>query len=48
MFQDEDAEAEMLAKCVKHIIHCFLEPNVDEGVTVLAAMGISVDKNSLT
>jgi hypothetical protein len=47
MFQDEDAETEMLAKRVKRIVHCFLEPNVDEGITALEAMGISVDKESV-
>jgi hypothetical protein len=47
MFQDEHAETEMLAKCVKHILHCFLQPNVDEGITALVAMGISVDMESV-
>jgi len=47
MFQDEDAETEMLAKHVKRIVHCFLEQNVDEGITALEAMGISVDKESV-
>jgi len=47
MFRDEDPETEMLAKRVKHIVHCFLEPNVDEGITPLEAMGISVDKESV-
>jgi len=44
---EEDAETEMLAKHVKRIVHCFLEPNVDEGVTTLEALGISVDKESV-
>jgi len=44
MFQDEDAESEMLDKRVKRIVYCFLEPNVDEGITALEAMGISVDE----
>jgi len=35
MFQDEHAETEMLAKGVKRIVHSFLEPNVDEGITAL-------------
>ena len=47
MFQDEDAETEMLAKRAKGIVHCFLEPNGDEGITALEAMGISVDKESV-
>ena len=47
MFQDEDAETEMLAKHVKPIVHCFLEPNVNEGITALEVMGISVDKESV-
>jgi hypothetical protein len=47
IFQDEDAETEMLAKRVKHIIHCFLEPNVDECITALEVLGISVDKESV-
>ena len=47
MFQDEDAETEMLAKCVRCIVHCFLEPNVDEGITALEAMRISVDNKSV-
>jgi len=47
MFQDEDAETEMLAKRVKRIVHCFLEPSVDEGITALEAMGICVDKESV-
>ena len=46
MFQDEDAETEMLAKRVKCIVHCFLELNDNEGITALEAMGISVDKES--
>jgi hypothetical protein len=29
MFQDDDADTEMLAKSVKRIVDCFLEPNVD-------------------
>jgi len=44
MFQDEDPETEMLAKGVKRIVHCVLEPNVDECITALEAIGISVDK----
>ena len=47
MIQDENAETEMLAKRVKRIVHCFLESNVDEGITVLEAMGISVNKESV-
>ena len=47
MFQDEDAETVMLAKLVKHIVHCFHEPNVDEGIIALEPMGISIDKESL-
>jgi hypothetical protein len=47
MFQDEDADTEMLPKNVKSIVHCFLEPNVDEGITALEAMEISVDKESV-
>jgi len=47
MFQDEDTETEMLAKHVKDIVHDFLEPNVDEGITGLETMGISVDKESV-
>jgi len=47
MFQDKDAETEMLANRLKRIVHCFLKPNVDEGITALAAMGISVDKESV-
>jgi len=47
MFQDEDAETKMLAKRVKRIVHCFLEQNVDEGIAVLEAMGISVNKESV-
>jgi hypothetical protein len=47
MFQDEDAETEMLAKRVKHIVHCFLEPNGDVGITALEAMGISVNMESV-
>jgi len=47
MFPDENTDSEMLAKSVKHNVHCFLEPNVDEGITDLEAMGISVDKESV-
>jgi hypothetical protein len=47
MFQDEDVETEMLAKRVKCIVHCFLEPNVNEGITALEAIGITVDKESV-
>jgi hypothetical protein len=47
MFQDNDAETEILAKSVKRIVHSFLELNVDEGITGLEAMGISVDKKSV-
>jgi hypothetical protein len=47
MFQDEDADNERLAKGVKRIVHCFLEPNVDEGMTALEAMEISVDTESV-
>jgi hypothetical protein len=47
MFQDENAATEMLAKRVKRIVHCFLELNVDEGITALEAMGISVDNESV-
>jgi len=47
MFQDEDAETEMLAKRIKRTVHCLLEPNVDEGITALEAMGISVVKESV-
>jgi len=47
IFQDEDAETEMLAKRVKRVVHSFLEPNVDEGITALEAMGISVDKENV-
>jgi hypothetical protein len=47
MFQDEDAETDMLGERVKCIVHCFLEPNVDEGITALEAMGISVNKGSV-
>jgi len=47
MSQDEDAETEMLAKRVKRIVYCFLELNVDEGITALEAMGISVDEESV-
>jgi hypothetical protein len=47
MFQDEDVETEMLAKRVKRIVHCVLEPNVDAGITTLEAMGIPVDKKSV-
>jgi len=39
MFQDEHAETEMLAKRVKRIVHCILEPNVDEGITALEGNG---------
>jgi hypothetical protein len=46
MFQEEYAQTEMLANCVKHIVHCFLEPNVNEGNTSQEVMGISVDKES--
>jgi len=37
----------MLAKGVKRIVHCFLEPNGNEGITALEAMGTSVDKDSV-
>jgi hypothetical protein len=47
MFQDENAETEMLAKRVKRIVHCFLELNVDDGIIALEAMGISIDKESV-
>ena len=47
MFQDEDAETELLAMRVKRIVYCFLEPNVDEVITALQAIGISVDKESV-
>jgi hypothetical protein len=47
MVEDEDAESEMLAKRVKHILHCFHELNVDDGVTALEVIGISVDKESV-
>ena len=45
MFQDEDTETEMLAKHVTHIDHCFLEPDVDDGITAHEVMGITVDKD---
>jgi hypothetical protein len=47
MFHHEDSETEMLVKCVKHIIHCFLELNVDEGITAQEAIAISVDTASV-
>jgi hypothetical protein len=47
MFQDQDAETEMFAKHVKRIVHCVLEPNVNEGITALEAMRISVDKENV-
>jgi hypothetical protein len=47
MFQDVNAETEILAKCVKRIVHCFFEANVEEGITALEVMGISVDKESV-
>jgi hypothetical protein len=47
MFQDEESETEMFAKGVKCIVHCFLEPNVVEGITALEAMGMTVDKESV-
>jgi hypothetical protein len=42
MFSAEDAETEMLAKPAKLIVHCFLEPNVKQGIPAVEAMGISV------
>jgi len=47
MFHNEDAETEMLAKHVKHVVHRILEPNVDEDIFALEVMGISVDKESV-
>jgi len=47
MLQDQDTETVMLAKVVKRIVHCFLELNVDEGITALQAMEISVNKESV-
>jgi len=47
MFQDEDTETEMFAKCVKHIVHCFLELNIDEDTTVQEAMGTSLTNESI-
>jgi hypothetical protein len=47
MFQDDDVDTEMLAKHVKHVLLCSLEPNVDEGITAHEAMGISVNKKSV-
>jgi hypothetical protein len=47
MFQDEDAETEMLAKCVKCIVYYFLEQNVDKDITALEVMRISVDKETV-
>jgi hypothetical protein len=47
MFQDDDAVTETLAKHVKSIVHCFLDPNDDEGITALEVMGISIDKENV-
>jgi len=47
MFQEEDGETEMIVKRVQRIVHCFLEPAVDERITAQQAMGISVDKESV-
>jgi hypothetical protein len=47
MFQHKDAETEMLAMYVKSIVHCFLEPIVDEGFTAREVMGFSVDTDSV-
>lgn len=37
----------MLAKSVKHIIQCFHDLKVNESITDLEAMGISVNKESV-
>jgi hypothetical protein len=47
MFQDDDAETETLAEHVKSIVHCVLDPNVDEGITALEVMRISIDKENV-
>jgi hypothetical protein len=47
MCQDEEAEIQLLAKRVKHNVHCFVGLNVEEGITALEVMGISVDKESV-
>ena len=44
MFHDENADTDMCANRVKRTLHCFLEPNVDEGITALEVIGISVNK----
>jgi len=35
MFQDEDAETDILAKGLERNGHCILEPNADLGITAL-------------
>ena len=48
IFQDEHAETGMLAKRDESIVDCFLEPNLDEGITALKVMGISEDNECVT
>jgi hypothetical protein len=44
IIQDQDAETEMVTKGVKCIVNCFLEPNLEGGISALPVMGISVDQ----
>jgi hypothetical protein len=47
MLQVHIAETKMLAKGVNCIVHCFLEPVLNDGIPTLEAMESSVDKESV-
>jgi hypothetical protein len=47
MLQDDDAETEMHTNHVKCIVGCISQLTVNEGITALEAIGISVNKESV-